>query len=76
MSMKAGSGIALLTQWLVTACRRRPSGRVGSWQALESTATVTEAASIKRLVMRNTLDVDFDTAFATGPARPHGVAMK
>jgi len=21
-------------------------------------------------------DVDFDTAFATGPARPHGVAMK
>ena len=30
----------------------------------------------KRLDLDPRFDVDFDTAFATGPARPHGVAMK
>ena len=30
----------------------------------------------KRLDLDKRFDVDFDTAFATGPARPHGVAMK
>jgi hypothetical protein len=29
-----------------------------------------------RLVLDRRFDVDFNTAFATGPARPHGVAMK
>jgi hypothetical protein len=29
-----------------------------------------------RLALDPRLDVDFNTAFATGPARPHGVAMK
>jgi len=29
-----------------------------------------------RLVLDGRFDVDFNTAFATGPARPHGVAMK
>jgi selenium-binding protein 1 len=28
------------------------------------------------LALDRHFDVDFDTAFATGPARPHGVAMK
>ena len=30
----------------------------------------------KRLALDRRFDVDFNTAFATGPARPHGVAMK
>ena len=30
----------------------------------------------KRLTLDRRFDVDFNTAFATGPARPHGVAMK
>jgi selenium-binding protein 1 len=29
-----------------------------------------------RLALDSRFDVDFNTAFATGPARPHGVAMK
>jgi selenium-binding protein 1 len=29
-----------------------------------------------RLALDGRFDVDFNTAFATGPARPHGVAMK
>jgi hypothetical protein len=29
-----------------------------------------------RLAPDPRFDVDFNTAFATGPARPHGVAMK
>ena len=29
-----------------------------------------------RLALDRRFDVDFNTAFATGPARPHGVAMK
>ena len=29
-----------------------------------------------RLALDRHFDVDFNTAFATGPARPHGVAMK
>jgi len=32
--------------------------------------------SKKRLALDRRFDVDFNTAFATGPARPHGVAMK
>jgi selenium-binding protein 1 len=32
--------------------------------------------SKKRLTLDRDFDVDFNTAFATGPARPHGVAMK
>jgi selenium-binding protein 1 len=28
------------------------------------------------LALDTAFDVDFNTAFATGPARPHGVAMK
>jgi len=32
--------------------------------------------SRKRLALDRRFDVDFNTAFATGPARPHGVAMK
>jgi len=32
--------------------------------------------SAKRLALDRRFDVDFDTAFPTGPARPHGVAMK
>ena len=32
--------------------------------------------SRKRLTLDRRFDVDFNTAFATGPARPHGVAMK
>ena len=30
----------------------------------------------KRLALDRRFDVDFNTAFPTGPARPHGVAMK
>ena len=30
----------------------------------------------KHLALDRRFDVDFNTAFATGPARPHGVAMK
>jgi len=30
----------------------------------------------RRLALDSRFDVDFNTAFATGPARPHGVAMK
>ena len=34
-------------------------------------------AGIKNgLALDRHFDMDFDTAFATGPARPHGVAMK
>jgi selenium-binding protein 1 len=29
-----------------------------------------------RLALDPRFDVDFNTAFATGPARPHGVGMK
>jgi selenium-binding protein 1 len=29
-----------------------------------------------RLALDTRFDVDFNTSFATGPARPHGVAMK
>jgi len=29
-----------------------------------------------RLQLDSRFDLDFNTAFATGPARPHGVAMK
>ena len=32
--------------------------------------------SKKRLALDRRFDVDFNTAFPTGPARPHGVAMK
>jgi selenium-binding protein 1 len=32
--------------------------------------------SRNRLALDRRFDVDFNTAFATGPARPHGVAMK
>jgi len=32
--------------------------------------------SKNRLTLDRRFDVDFNTAFATGPARPHGVAMK
>jgi len=32
--------------------------------------------SSHRLALDRRFDVDFNTAFATGPARPHGVAMK
>ena len=32
--------------------------------------------SRNRLVLDRRFDIDFNTAFATGPARPHGVAMK
>jgi selenium-binding protein 1 len=32
--------------------------------------------SRKRLALDRRFDVDFNTAFPTGPARPHGVAMK
>ncbi len=32
--------------------------------------------SRSRLALDSRFDVDFNTAFATGPARPHGVAMK
>jgi selenium-binding protein 1 len=32
--------------------------------------------SSHRLALERRFDVDFNTAFATGPARPHGVAMK
>ncbi|MGE3885047.1 MAG: selenium-binding protein SBP56-related protein [Vicinamibacterales bacterium] len=32
--------------------------------------------SKRRLALDRQFDVDFNTAFATGPARPHGVAMK
>ena len=32
--------------------------------------------SRNRLTLDRRFDVDFNTAFATGPARPHGVAMK
>jgi len=32
--------------------------------------------SSDRLALDRRFDVDFNTAFATGPARPHGVAMK
>jgi len=32
--------------------------------------------SKNRLLLDRRFDVDFNTAFATGPARPHGVAMK
>lgn len=32
--------------------------------------------SKRRLALDRRFDVDFNTAFATGPARPHGVAMK
>jgi hypothetical protein len=32
--------------------------------------------SRNRLVLDRRFDLDFNTAFATGPARPHGVAMK
>jgi len=32
--------------------------------------------SKNRLALDRRFDVDFNTAFATGPARPHGVAMK
>jgi selenium-binding protein 1 len=32
--------------------------------------------SRRRLALDRRFDVDFNTAFATGPARPHGVAMK
>jgi selenium-binding protein 1 len=28
------------------------------------------------LTLDERFDLDFDTAFATGPARPHGLAMK
>jgi selenium-binding protein 1 len=28
------------------------------------------------LTLDRWFDLDFDTAFATGPARPHGLAMK
>jgi selenium-binding protein 1 len=30
----------------------------------------------KRLVLDTRFDIDFNTAFATGPARPHGLTMK
>jgi len=32
--------------------------------------------SRNRLAVDARFDLDFNTAFATGPARPHGVAMK
>jgi len=34
------------------------------------------SVSRHRLALDRRFDVDFNTAFATGPARPHGVAMK
>ena len=30
----------------------------------------------RKLVLDSRFDIDFNTAFTTGPARPHGVAMK
>jgi selenium-binding protein 1 len=32
--------------------------------------------SRRRLELDRRFDLDFNTAFASGPARPHGVAMK
>jgi hypothetical protein len=34
------------------------------------------ALSKDNLELDQRFDVDFDTAFSTGPARPHGIAMK
>ena len=32
--------------------------------------------SVKNLLLDSKFQLDFNTAFATGPARPHGLAVK
>jgi hypothetical protein len=52
------------------------TGSVGL--TLNSNADMTRVSEVfkKRLALDRRFDVDFNTAFATGPARPHGVALK